>query len=144
MSIKTHLNFLELTYKKKRKYSVCFFVDETDVDSYFSHNFLDFYVVPKRVLRLSKGLFRKTYSIKECTFDPIIAYQIYKLTAGLYVTRKEIIFFILENLKLKRKSYDNTSRTFSIPIQLPNFSELPKKVFYSSISLKILKVQNLA
>ena len=80
MSIKKHLNFLELLYKKKN-IPCDFLIDEIDVDSYFFHNFLDVYVVQNRVLRLSKGLFREIYSIKEFFFDPHNADQSYKLTA---------------------------------------------------------------
>ena len=60
MSIKKHLNFLELLYKKKENIPCDFLIDEIDVDSYFVQN---------RVIRLSKGLFRETYSIKEFTFE---------------------------------------------------------------------------
>ena len=67
MSIKKHLNFLELLYKKKGKIPIDFLFDEIDVESYFFHNFLDVYFVQNRILRLSKGLFRETYSIKEFT-----------------------------------------------------------------------------
>ena len=102
MSIKKHLNFLELIYKKKENIPCEFLIDEIDVNSYFFHNFLDVYVAQNRVLRLSKGLFRETYSIKEFIFDPHVAYQSYKLTAELHLTRKEILF-ILEKLKLIRK-----------------------------------------
>ena len=65
MSIKKHLNFLELLYKKKENIPCDFLIDEIDVDSYFFHNYLDVYIVQNRVIRLSKGLFRETYSIKE-------------------------------------------------------------------------------
>ena len=58
MSIKKHLNFLELLYKKKANIPCDFLIDEIDVDSYSFHNFLNFYVVQNRVLRLRKGLFR--------------------------------------------------------------------------------------
>ena len=81
MSIKKHLSFLELLYKKKEKIPIDFLIDEIDVDSYSFHNFLDVFIVQNRVIRLSKGLFRETYSIKEFTFDPHIAYQSFKLTA---------------------------------------------------------------
>ena len=117
MSIKKHLSFLELLYKKKEKNPIDFLIDEIDVGSYFFHNFLDVYVVQNRVIRLSKNLLRETYSIKEFTFDPQIAYQSFKLTAELHLTRKEF-FFILENLKLIKKSYDNISKNSFYP--LPN------------------------
>ena len=113
MSIKKYLNFLELLYKKKENIPCDFLIDEIDVDSYV-------YVVQNRVLRLSKGLFRETYSIKEFTFDSHIAYQSYKLTAELHFTRKEILF-ILENLRLIKKSYDNISKTLFIPYPTPKF-----------------------
>ena len=143
MSIKKHLNFLELLYKKKENIPCDFLIDEIDVDSYFFHNFLDVSVVQNRVLRLSKGLFRETHSIKEFTFDSHIAYQSYKLTAELHLTRKEILF-ILENLKLIKKSYDNISKTLFIPYPTPKFVKTPSKVLYSSIFLRTFKVQNLA
>ena len=90
MSIKKHLNILELLYKKKENIPCDFFIDEIDVDSYLIHNFLDVLVVQNGVLRLSKGLYRETYLIQEFHFDPHIAYQSYKLTAELHLTRKEI------------------------------------------------------
>ena len=65
-----------------------FLIDEIDVESYFFHNFFDVYVVQNTVLRLSKGLFREIYSIKELIFDPQIAYQSFKLKAELHLTRK--------------------------------------------------------
>ena len=122
MSIKKHLSFFELLYKKKEKVPIDFLIDEIDVYSYFFHNFFlffDVFNVQNRVIRLSKGLFRETYSIKEFTFDPQIAYQSFKLTAELHLTRKDILF-ILENLKLIKKSYDNIPKTFLSPIQYPN------------------------
>ena len=143
MSIKKHLNFLELLYKKKEKFPCDFLIDEIDVNSYFFHNFLDVYIVQNRVIRLSKGLFRETYSIKEFIFDSYIAYQSYKLTAGLHLTRKEILF-ILENLKLIKNRTLIFQRLFLFHIQLPNFLKLPSKVLYSSIFLRTFKVQNLA
>ena len=143
MSIKKHLNFLELLYKKKENIPCDFLIDEIDIDSYFFHNFLDVYVVQNRVLRLSKGLFRETYSIKEFTFDSHIAYQSYKFTAELHLTRKEILF-ILENLKLIKNRTIIFQRLFLFHIQLPSLLKFPSKVLYSSIFLRTFKVQNLA
>ena len=105
MSIKKHLSFLELLNKKKEKIPIDFLIDEIDVDSYFFLNFLEV---------------RETYSIKEFTFDSHIAYQSFKLTAELHLTRKEILF-ILESLKLIKKLYDNISKTLFIPYPKPKF-----------------------
>ena len=102
MSITKHLNFLELLYKKKESIPCDFLIDEIYVDSYFFHNFLDVYVVQNRARRLSKSLFRETYSIKEFIFDPHIAYQSYKLTAELHLTRKEL-FIYFRKLEVKKK-----------------------------------------
>ena len=126
MSINKHLNFLELLHKEKEKIPCDFLIDEIDVDSYFFHNFLDVFIVQNRVIRLRKGLFRETYSIKEFTFDSHIAYQSFKLTAELHLTRKEILF-ILESLKLIKKSYDNISKTFFIPYPKPKFVKTPQQ-----------------
>ena len=106
-----NLIFLELLYKIKEKIPLDCLIDEIDVDSYFFHNFLDVCVVANRVLRLSKCLFRETCSIKEFTFDPYIAYQSFKLTAELHLTKKEF-FFILEKLKFIKKPYDKVSQIF--------------------------------
>ena len=91
---------------EEKKVPIDFLIGEIDVLSYFFLNFLYVYYVQNRVLRLSKDLFRETYSIKEFTFDPHIAYQSFKLTAELHLTRKEILF-VLENLKLIKKYYNN-------------------------------------
>ena len=125
MSIKKHLNFLELLYKKKEKIPIDFLIDEIDVESYFFHNFLDVYVVQNRVLRLSKGLFRETFSMFTC--DQHIACQSFKLTAELHLTRKEILF-ILENLKLIKKSYHNISKSLFIPYSLPKLVKTAQQI----------------
>ena len=63
----------------------------------FSYNFLDNFIVQNRVIRLNECLFGETYSIKEFTFDPHIAYQSVRLTVELHLTKKEMLS-ILENL----------------------------------------------
>ena len=124
-----------ITLQEKGKIPIDFLIDEIDVDSCFFHNFLDVFIVQNRVIRLSKGLFRETYSIKEFTFDSHIAYQSFKLTAELHLTRKEILF-ILENLKLIKKSYDNISKTLFIPYPTPKFVKTPQQ---SSLFLHFFK-----
>ena len=108
----------------------------------FFHNFLDVYVVQSRVLRLSKGLFRETYSIKEFSFDPHIAYQSYNLTPQFHLTQKKISFF-WENLKWIKKSYDTISkfqRLFLFPNQLPILSKnSPAKFFIPPFLWKFSK-----
>ena len=69
----------------------------------------------------------ETYSIKKFIFDPHIAYQSYKLTGELPLTRKEVLF-ILENLKLKKKSYDHISKTLFIPYPTPKFVKNPHAI----------------
>ena len=129
------MSFLELLYKKKDKIPIDFLIDEIDVDSYFFHNFLDVFIVQNRVIRLSKGLFRETYSIKEFTFDSHIGYQRFKLAAELHLTRKEILF-ILGNLKLIKASYDNISKTLFILYSKPKFVKTPQQ---SSLFLHFFK-----
>ena len=126
-----------ITLQEKEKIPIDFLIDEIDVDSHFFHNFLVVFIVQNRVLRLSKGLFRETYSIKEFTCDPHIACQIFKFTAGFHLTRKESLF-ILENWKVIKKSYNNISKSFFIPYLIPKFvKKIPSKVLYSFISLRI-------
>ena len=90
-----------VTLQEKEKIPNYFLIDEIDVNSYFFHTFFDVFIVKNRVFRLSKVLFKETYSIKDITLDPHITYQKCKLTAGLHLTRKKIFFF-LENLKLSK------------------------------------------
>ena len=101
MSNEKHSNFLDLHYTKKEKFPIDFLIDEIDVDSYFFHNFLDVYIVQIRVIRLSKGLFRETYSLKELTFVLHIAYQSFKLTAELNLTERSFIYS--REFKIKQK-----------------------------------------
>ena len=79
------------------------------------------FFLSKKVLRLSKDLFRKSYTIKKLTFDSYFAYQSHKLSAEFQLSRKET-FFILENLKLIKKSYDNILKTLQFS------SEKPQKI----------------
>ena len=120
MSIKKHLIFLELLYKKKEKIIIDFLIDVIDFDSYFFHKILEAFVVQNSVNRLCKSLFRETFSIKEFTFDPLIAYQSFKLMADLHLTRKETLF-ILMNLKLIKKSRTIIyQKLFLSPTRYPN------------------------
>ena len=96
---------------------------------------MDVFIVQNRVIRLSKALLRETYSIKEFSFVPHIAYQSFKLTAELHLTRKEILF-ILENSKLIKKSYNNISKTLFIPYPIPKFVKTPQQ---SSLFLHFFK-----
>ena len=96
--------FLELLYEKK-KFPLDFLNDEKEADSYFFLQFIGHYVVQNKVLRLSKGLLRETYSIKEFTYEPSTEYQSLELTAEKHLTRKK------NNLSRKvgliKKSYDS-------------------------------------
>ena len=129
------MSFLELLYNQKEKIPIDILIDELDVESYLFYNILDVFFVQNRVIRLSKGLFRETYPNKEFTFDPHIAYQSFKLTAELHLTRKELLF-ILEKLKLIKKSYDNISKTLFIPYPIPKFVTTPQQ---SSLFLQFFK-----
>ena len=75
---------------EKRKNPIDLLIDEIDVDSYLFHKFLDVFIVQDRVIRLSKGLFRENYLIKEFFFELSFEHQSFKLTAELHLTRKEI------------------------------------------------------
>ena len=104
--------------------------DQIDVESSFFHIFFNVYVVQNRVLRLSRKLFRETYSIKEKTFEPSFEYQSVKLTAELHLTRKEFVFN-LEKLKLKKKLlYHNISKTLFISNPIPKFVKTPQQIFF--------------
>ena len=82
--------------------------------------FLDVFILQNRIIRLSQGLFRETYSIIEFIFDPHIAYQNFKLTAESQLTMKEVLF-ILENLKLKKSRTIIYQNLFLFRTRHPNF-----------------------
>ena len=108
------MNFFELLKRKNENIPGDFLIDGKDVDYYFFYNFLDAFCVQNRVIRLSRGLFGETYSIKIFTFEPSIECQSYKITTELYLIRIEI-FLILEKLKMIGKLYDNILKTLFIP-----------------------------
>ena len=58
-----------------------------------------------------------------------------KVSAELNLTRKKNLF-ILENLNLIKKSYDNISKTFFIPYPIPKFVKTPQQ---SSLFLHFFK-----
>ena len=99
--------------------------------------FIFFWTVFKqnRFIRLSKGLVRETYSVKEVTFKPSIQYQIFKFTAELHLTRKEVLV-ILEKLKLIKKLYDNISKTLFCSFPTPKFVKTSQQSFFFFIFLK--------
>ena len=101
--------------------------------------FLDVYFALNRFVRLRKSLFRETYLIKEFTFDPHFAYQSCKLTAELHLSRKEILF-ILENLKLFKKSYNKISKTRFIPYLTPNFVKTPQLLISPSFGIRFPEI----
>ena len=125
-----------VTLQKKEYISCDFPIDETDVHSYFFHSFLEVYVVQIRVLRLSKGLFRETYSNKKFTFVSHFAYQGFKLTAELQLTRKEILF-ILESLKLIKTCVIIYQKLFFITYPIP---KVVKTLQQNSLFLHFFKI----
>ena len=136
MSIKKHLKFLELLYKKKEKIPIDFLNDEIYVDSYF---FTIFWTSMLSKIEFS-DLGKLTQS-KRFFLCHILRIKDSILTAELHLTRKEI-FFILENLKLMKKSYDFISETLFIPYPIPEFLKFSQQSSLSFFSLKIFEVQN--
>ena len=97
---------------------------------------MDNYVVQNRIHRLSKGLFRDFYSIKEFAFDPSIGYQSLKLTAELHLTGKKTSLF--GKFEVKKKSYGKISHIFySLPNSLTKYDKTPQP---NSLFLHFCKV----
>ena len=109
-----------MIYFTRKKKKTGFLFDEIDIDSYFSHNFLDVKFVQIRKIRLRKGRFREIYSIKLFTFEPTFEYQSFKPTAELHLTSNKFLFS-LDNLKLIKNSYNNISKTLLTLYTIPNF-----------------------
>ena len=79
-----------------KKNPIVFLIDEKDVDSFF-HVFW-FFFVKYRIIRLSKGLLRETYSIKEFTFEPKLSIKASNWRLNYTWQDRNTLFILLKYL----------------------------------------------
>ena len=92
MLIKNHLELLEKVYKRREGIADADKIDESDVDSYFFYNFLDFCVQNNRIIRFSKRFEYATISIKKFKYDDYITKQSFDLSSEVHIKKLEILF----------------------------------------------------
>ena len=83
------------------------FLDETDGDSYFNHNFLDFALIDNRFVRVSKGSNKKIFAFKLFHFCNMNNQRIFFLEEEDSISLKELAA-ILNTLRQLLKQYDKT------------------------------------
>ena len=88
-------------------------LDETDVDSCFHHNILDIALIDNRIVRVSEGSTKKTFSFKLFQFCNLKNQQRFILVEEVSVSLKELAA-ILNTLRQFLKQYDKTVKFLAL------------------------------
>ena len=96
------------------------FLDETDVDSYFYHNFLDVSQFHHRIVRVSKGYNKRSFAFKMFHFCNSNLQRRFILKEEVSISRKEIES-LLDSLGEFLKAYDQANKVSQIPLRKPKF-----------------------
>ena len=96
------------------------FLDETDGDSYFYHNILDFSQSHHRIVRVSKGSNKKSFAFKVIHFCDSKLQQRFILKEEVRISKKEIES-LLESLSEFLKVFDQANKVSQIPLPKPEF-----------------------
>ena len=94
------------------------FLDETDVDSYFFRNILDFPQSHNRIVRVSKGSNKKSFAFKVFQFCDSKLQQRFILKEEVSISKNEIESQ-LDSLGEFLKAFDEANKVSQIP--LPKF-----------------------
>ena len=114
MSIKKQISSLCKHYSKYEELPEEFF-DETDVDSYFYHNFLDTSESHHRIVRVSKGSNKKSFAFKVFHFCDSKLQQRFILKEEVSISKKEIES-LLDSLGEFFKTFDQINKVSQIPL----------------------------
>ena len=96
------------------------FLDETDIDSYFNHNFLDISQSHHRKVRVSEGSYKKSFAFKVFHFCDSKLQQRFLLKEEVSTSKKEIES-PLDSLGEFLKAFDQTNKLSQIPLPKPKF-----------------------
>ena len=96
------------------------FLDETDVDSYFYHNILDVSQSHHRIVRVSKGSNKKSFSFKAFHFCDSKLQQQFILKEEVSLFKKDIVS-LLDSLGEFLKTFDQANKVSQIPLPKPKF-----------------------
>ena len=93
-------------------------LDETDVDSYFYHNFLDISQSHHRIVPVRKGSNKKSFALKVFHFCDSKLRQEFILKEEVSVFKKEIES-VLDSLGKFLKAFDQANKVSQIPLAKP-------------------------
>ena len=96
------------------------FLDETDVDTYFCHNFLDISQSQNRILWVSKGSNKKSFAFKVFRFPDSKLQQRLILKEEGSISKTELEF-LLDSLGEFFKTFDQANKVSQIPLPKPKF-----------------------
>ena len=94
------------------------FLDKTDVDSYFYHNFFDISQSQHRIVRVSRGSNKKSFAIKLFQFCDLKTQQRYILQEEVNISKRELTCLV-DNLRDFLKTFDQASKCIQIPLPKP-------------------------
>ena len=97
------------------------FLDETDVDSYFYHNILDISQSHNRIVRVSKGSNKKSFSFKVFHFCDSKLQQRFILIKEEVSISKNEIESLLDSFGEFLKAFDQANKVSQIPLPKPKF-----------------------
>ena len=94
-------------------------MDETDVDSYFYHNVLDFSQSHHRIVRVSKGSNKKSFAFKLFHFCDSKLQQRFILKEEVSTSKKNES--LLDSLGELLKAFDQANKVSQTPLHKPKF-----------------------
>ena len=94
------------------------FLDETDVDCYFYHNFFDISQAQHRRVRVSRGSNKKSFAIKLFQFCDSKTEQRYTFQEEVNIFKRELTCLV-DNLHNFLKTFDQASKCIQIPLPKP-------------------------
>ena len=118
MSTKKHISSLcklYSVYEEKREE----YLDETDVDGYFYHNILDISQSHHRIVRVSKGSNKKSFSFKVFQFCDSKLQQRFIFKEEVNLSQKNES--LLDSLREFLKAFDQANKVLQIPLLKPKF-----------------------
>ena len=96
------------------------FLDETDVDSYFYHNILNFSQSHRRIVRVRKGSSKKSSALKVFHFCDSKLKQRFILKEEAGISKKDIES-LLDSLGEFLKAFDQADKVSQISLPKPKF-----------------------
>ena len=94
------------------------FLDETDVDSYFYHNTFDISQSQHRIVRVSRGSYKKSFAINLFQFCDLKTQQRYILQEEVNTCKRELTC-LADSLRDFLKTFDQASKCIQIPLPKP-------------------------